>query len=88
MILDLRKAKALGAQRMLITTYSYMVAGQVQKEFMVRQSELVKYVALVRSYEKMFKGFNITHIPRSENEEADILAKAVAQSQYIDSSTF
>lgn len=77
-MLGLRKAKALGTQKMMIKTDLQVVVGQVQEDFMVWQPELIKYVALVRSYEKIFRGFSITDIPRSENEDADILAKAAA----------
>lgn len=55
---------------------------------MVRHTELIKYVALVRSYKKMYNGFNITHIPWSGNEEADILAKAAVQATKINRPTF
>ena len=41
--------------------------------------ELVKYLAVVRSMEKYFLGFSIRSFPRSQNKQADILAKAAAQ---------
>lgn len=51
------------------------MAGYVQKEYTAKQSEFIKYLALVRSLEKSFKGFTITYILRVENKEADALAK-------------
>ena len=41
--------------------------------------ELAKYLAAVRSMEKFFLGFSIRSFPRSQNKQADILAKAAAQ---------
>ena len=38
--------------------------------------ELIEYLDAVRSMEKYFKGFDIVHIPRHMNNEADKLAKA------------
>jgi ribonuclease HI len=51
LILGLNKAKALGARTLLIKTDSQLVAGQVKKEYMVRELELVKYLAMVRALE-------------------------------------
>jgi hypothetical protein len=54
------------------------MAGQVEKEYMAREPEIVKYLALVRALERGFQGFTLKHIPRLENAEADELAKAAA----------
>jgi hypothetical protein len=40
---------------------------------------LIKYLAVVRRVEKHLTGFTLRHIPRSENTEADELAKAATQ---------
>ena len=50
-----------------------------KKEFTVKEPELIKYMAAVRRMEKHFTGFTFRHIPRSENEKANELAKAAAQ---------
>lgn len=41
---------------------------------------MARYLMAVRKMEKHFIGFTLRHIPRAENEEADQLAKAAAQS--------
>lgn len=46
---------------------------------MAREPQLVKYLDAIRSTEKLFQGFIVTHIPHADNEEADTLAKAAAQ---------
>jgi ribonuclease HI len=53
--------------------------GHVKKEFTAKEPELIKYLAAARRMEKHFAGFTLRHIPRSENTEADELAKAAAQ---------
>jgi ribonuclease HI len=63
LILGLNKAKALGAKILLIKTDFQVVAGQVKKEYMARELELVKYLAMVRALERRFKGFTLKHIP-------------------------
>ena len=51
--------------------------GYVEKEFTVKEPELIKYMAAVRRMEKHFTGFTFRHIPRSENEKANELAMQV-----------
>ena len=52
--------------------------GHVKKEFTTKEPELIKYLAAVRRMEKHFVGFTFCHILRSENAEADELAKVAA----------
>ena len=54
LILGLNKAKALGAKILLAKTDSQVIAGQVKKEYMAREPELVKYLATVRALEQRF----------------------------------
>ena len=53
--------------------------GHVEKEFTAKEPKLIKYLAAVRRMEKHFASFTFCHIPRSENAEADELAKAAMQ---------
>jgi hypothetical protein len=61
--LGLSKAKALLARRLLIKIDSQVVAGQVEKEYIAREPELVRYLALVRALERRFQGFTLKYIP-------------------------
>jgi ribonuclease HI len=87
LILRLSKAKALGARRLLTKIDSQVVVGQVEKEYMAREPELVRYLALVRALARRFHGFTLKHIPRSENSEADELAKDAANNMPMRLST-
>lgn len=54
LILGLNKAKALGAKTLLAKIGSQVVAGQVKKEYLAREPELIKYLATVRALERRF----------------------------------
>lgn len=56
-----------------------MVVGHIEKTFVAKEPELIKYLVAVRRMEKHFTGFSLQHVPRAENMEADELAKAAAQ---------
>ena len=49
---------------------------------------MIKYLAIVRRMEKHFAGFTFCHIPRSENIEADELAKVAAQKAPMHANVF
>ena len=53
--------------------------GHIEKEFTMKEPKLIKYLAAVRRMEKHFAAFTFRRIPRSENIEADELAKVAMQ---------
>jgi ribonuclease HI len=54
LILGLNKAKALGAKIVLAKTDSQVVAGQVEKEYVIIELELARYLAIVRGLKRRF----------------------------------
>lgn len=86
-LLGLRKLRALGVRRCVIKSDSQVV-GHVEKEYTAKEPELAKYLAAVRRMEKHFAGFTLKHIPRSENAEADELAKEAAQGMLMPPDVF
>ena len=54
LILGLNKAKALGAKTTIAKIDSQVVVGQVKKEYMAREPELVKYLVTIRALERRF----------------------------------
>ena len=56
LILGLNKAKALRIKRALAKTDSQVVARLVEKEYMAREPELVKYPDTERALEPRFQG--------------------------------
>jgi ribonuclease HI len=78
-LLGLRKAKAMGIQRLVIKTDSQIVAGHIEKDYKARDPELARYLQFLRDQEKHFEGFTVKNISRNDNSDADELAKAAAQ---------
>jgi len=78
-ILALSKLRALLVRRAVIKTDSQVISGHIEKSFKAREPELQKYLHIVRKIEGFFLGITTKPIPRSENREADELAKAAAQ---------
>ena len=50
--------------------------------------QMKMYLDAVRAMEKYFKGFTAIHIPRSQNDEADKLAKAAARKEPLPPDVF
>ena len=73
--------KALGHPNFVIKSDSKVITDHVEKESKAKKSEMKMYLDVVRAMEKYFKSFTATHIPRSQNEEADKLAKAAARKE-------
>jgi hypothetical protein len=44
---------------------------------------MAKYLKTVRGMEKFFFGFTVKKIPRDQNKEANILAKAASQKELL-----
>jgi hypothetical protein len=66
-------------QNCIIKTDSKVIAMQIEKEFIARDSTLQKYLALIRRLENYFRGFSVEHIDRNKNTKVDELAKAAAR---------
>ena len=79
LLLGLRKERALGARRLSIRSDSELITGHINKSNRALKPELAKYLAAVRSMKKYFLGFSIRSFPRSQNKQADQLAKAAVQ---------
>jgi hypothetical protein len=53
-----------------------LITRQIGKSYKAKHDEMVKYLKTVRGMEKFFFGFMVKKIPRDQNNEADMLAKA------------
>jgi ribonuclease HI len=88
LILGLRKLKAIGIRRAVLTSDSQVITGHVDKSSRARDPKLEKYLDTVRRMEDSFEGFSVKNIPRGENEHADLLAKSAAQGLPVPSEVF
>jgi hypothetical protein len=87
-LLGLRKLGDIAVQTCILHIDSKVVAGPLEKECIVREPTLERYLALVRRMESYFKGFTVVHIERNKNSEADELAKAVACNTLLSADVF
>ncbi|XP_065035979.1 uncharacterized protein LOC135671747 [Musa acuminata AAA Group] len=58
-----------------VITDSQLVARQLDGEYEARDPTMAKYLAQVRSLAAKFAHFELSNVPRSENQRADTLAK-------------
>jgi ribonuclease HI len=78
LLLALRKARAVGARRLVILTDSELVTGHIGKTYKAKKPDMMKYLQAVRSMEKFFIGTRVRSFPRNYNKEVDVIAKATA----------
>jgi ribonuclease HI len=78
LLVVLRKARAVGARRLVILTDSKLVAGHIGKTYKAKKPDMMKHLQTVRSMEKFFIGITIRSFPKHYNKEADAIAKATA----------
>jgi ribonuclease HI len=78
LLLALRKARAVGARRLVILTDSELVVGHIGKTYKAKKPDMMKYLQAVGSMEKFFIGITVRSFPRNYNKEADAIAKATA----------
>jgi ribonuclease HI len=78
-LLGLQKLNAIGIRRVVLKSDSWVITGHIDKSSRARDPKLEKYLDTVRRMEASFEGFSVKNIPRGENEQADLLAKSVAQ---------
>jgi len=73
-IAALEEAIKLGAKQVNMHSDSELVVRQINGRYRVKAASIKPLYQRVKQLQSQFKGFTITHIPRSENAEADGLA--------------
>jgi ribonuclease HI len=66
-LLGLHKLRAMGVQYCTLKIDSKVVASQIEKECMARDTTLEKYLVVVQRMENYFKGFTVEYIERTKN---------------------
>ena len=59
---------------------SRLVVGQVRGDLEARDPRMLEYLCLVRNIQEKFEAFDLSHIPRSGNTHADLLATIATSS--------
>jgi ribonuclease HI len=75
-----RLAKQLGAKQLHIYTDSQLVAEQIAGTYEAKDSTMAPYLAKVKSLKQHFNYYEVQHVPRAENSEADALSKLASSS--------
>jgi hypothetical protein len=78
LLLALRKAREVGARRLVIFEDSELIAGHIGKTYKAKKLDMTKYLQAVRSMEKFFLGITVKSFPRNYNNEAGAIEKATA----------
>nr|GEX90776.1 hypothetical protein [Tanacetum cinerariifolium] len=76
----LRIASQMGIQNLQANMDSKLVANQVNKIYIAKESSMVRYLEKVKNLASTFKGFSIKKIPRGKNKKADALSKIASTS--------
>lgn len=63
-LLGLRNIRALGVKRCKVKLDSRVVESHVDKDYETREPVLTKYLLVVRSMDKYFKGFDVEYAER------------------------
>ncbi|XP_057444187.1 uncharacterized protein LOC130736368 [Lotus japonicus] len=75
LIAGLRLAVELGVQKLFIKGDSQLVVKKLKGEYQVKDPQLSKYLEIVHRLMMEIEKVRIEHIPRSQNERDDVLAK-------------
>ena len=70
-----------GADSVRAFSDSQLVVSQLNGEYEAKDDTMAVYVRRVREATKLRKHFSITHIPWSENRQADMLFKLATSSE-------
>ncbi|GJR49178.1 reverse transcriptase domain-containing protein [Tanacetum coccineum] len=73
LIAGLRIAKEMGVRNLQANVDSRLVANQVNKTYIAKEADMIRYLEKVRTLANVFRMFSIKQVPRSENKKADTL---------------
>ena len=71
-------AKSLGAESVVVQGDSQLIINQVNGMCEAKEDRMKKYLSRVKQLVKKFKEASFVQLPREENMEADVLAKAAS----------
>jgi len=74
-------AKELGARSLLVKSDSLLVTGQVTSEYQANDPQMSSYLRYVTLLRETFPVFDIVHVPREYNAQADLLAKLASSAK-------
>ncbi|RDX85668.1 Retrovirus-related Pol polyprotein from transposon opus, partial [Mucuna pruriens] len=79
----IKLAKEMGAKRLTVKSNSKLVTGQVNGDYQAKDPQLAKICERAASTASSFNKFTLLHVPREQNERADLLAKLARQQKTV-----
>ncbi|RDX81360.1 Retrovirus-related Pol polyprotein from transposon 17.6, partial [Mucuna pruriens] len=75
LLAGMKLALEIKAKKLTVKSDSKLVTGQVNGEYQAKDPKLAKYRERARAMVASFKNFTLLHVPRDQNERANLLAK-------------
>ncbi|RDX99673.1 Tf2-6, partial [Mucuna pruriens] len=75
LLAGMKLAQELGMRKLTVKSDSKLITGQVNGEYQAKDPQLEKYRDKAAFMAASFDNFTLLHIPREQNEKADLLAK-------------
>ncbi|RDX88227.1 pol, partial [Mucuna pruriens] len=75
LLAGMKLAKEIGVRRLTAKSDSKLVTGQVNGDYQTKDPQLAKYCERAAATASSFDKFTLQHVPREQNERADLLAK-------------
>ncbi|RDY04814.1 Gypsy retrotransposon integrase-like protein 1, partial [Mucuna pruriens] len=75
LLAGMRLALEIEAKRLVAKSDSKLITGQVNGEYQAKDPRLAKYKERAKTMAALFESFRLFHVPRDQNERADLLAK-------------
>ncbi|GJS92448.1 reverse transcriptase domain-containing protein [Tanacetum coccineum] len=80
LIAGLRIAEQMGVKNLQANVDSRLVSNQVNRTYVAKEADMIRYLEKVRALTENFKAFSIKQIRRSENKKSDALSKIASTS--------
>jgi ribonuclease HI len=81
LLLGLKICYEAGAKSLSVFSDSQLIVGQVRGEFEAKDESMKMYLQQVKELLEKFEHFTLSHIPRSENAQADSLARLASSAE-------
>ncbi|RDY05097.1 Tf2-11, partial [Mucuna pruriens] len=75
LLVGMKLALEIEAKKLIAKSDSKLITGQVNGEYQAKDPKLAKYRERVKAMAALFESFKLLHVPRDQNERADLLAK-------------
>ncbi|RDX98559.1 rnhA, partial [Mucuna pruriens] len=75
LLVGMKLALEIEAKKLTVKSDFKLIIGQVNGEYQAKDPKLAKYRERARAMAASFESFKLLHVPRDQNERANLLAK-------------